>query len=65
MKYELKRPGVWSQRWAILDECGTEICDGPYEQLEIGTLIVSLLNGVNTVQEQMTAASNKPKDGTR
>ena len=43
MKYVLKQPNTWT-RWAILDDRGTEICDGPPEQLEIGQLMCNLLN---------------------
>jgi hypothetical protein len=46
MKYVLQQPNTWS-RWAIVDERGTEICDGPHEQKKTGLLVVSLLNGLS------------------
>lgn len=58
MKYRLQQPNAWS-RWAIVDERGTEICDGPYEQKKAGLLIVDLLNNQNSVSwDRRTYATN-------
>jgi hypothetical protein len=42
MIYEFRQASVFA-RWAVIDENGTEICDGPPEQAEHGKRIAQLL----------------------
>ena len=50
-RYEFRQPSVWDP-WAILDERGTEICDGPHETAKMGKLIVRLINAVVALEEK-------------
>lgn len=51
-KYEFKQTDVWAP-WAILDERGTEVCDGPHEQAKIGKILVKLINSLVALEKEV------------